>query len=100
MIQPRSHGARAACPSRHLLATAVALACVTPLVHAQDNVAELDRVQVIGSHIRKAASEGQDATLTIQRAQIERSGLTSVGDVLQDLTSGAYALSANVDNGG
>ncbi len=49
---------------------------------------DLDRVTVVGSRIRVAASEeGTAPVLTIDRAAIEGTGLTSVGDVLFNITA-------------
>lgn len=100
MTRARSTGVRAARVPRRLLATAIALACACPLAQADETTTDLDRVQVIGSHIRKAAQEGRAQTWVIQRDEIERTGLTSVGEVLQDLTSGGKALGSQFNSSG
>lgn len=46
----------------------------------------LDTVQVTGTRIRRAELEGQVPVHTVSRQDIERSGLTSIGDVVQQLT--------------
>lgn len=48
---------------------------------------ELDRITVTGSRIRAAEGEQTSPVLSIDRAQIEQTGLTSVGDVLFNITS-------------
>ena len=55
---------------------------------AQDTTEELDVISVTGSRIPRAADvEGPSPVLTIDRAAIEGTGLTSVGDVLFNITS-------------
>lgn len=57
---------------------------------AQDTASqpqELDRVEVTGSRIRQVDAETSSPILTIDRAQLEETGLTSVGDVLFNITS-------------
>lgn len=64
--------------------TALLLAALPFTVQAQ--VAEptktLDSVQVSGSRIKRSEIEGQVPVQTITREAIERSGLTSIGDIL------------------
>src|SRR5690554_3696312 len=48
----------------------------------------LDTVQVTGTRIRRAEMEGQVPVHTVSRQDIERSGLTSIGDVVQQLKIG------------
>ncbi|GAB2503420.1 TonB-dependent receptor plug domain-containing protein [Lysobacter humi (ex Lee et al. 2017)] len=47
----------------------------------------LDSVTVTGSRIKRAAVEGQVPVQTITREDIERTGQTSVGDVIQQITA-------------
>jgi iron complex outermembrane receptor protein len=78
-------------------------ACVftTPAVLAQDDsVEELGKVQVTGSRIRQSQIEGIEATQTITREDIDRSGLTSVGDILQQLTQSGSALNTRFNSSG
>ncbi|MGH8076462.1 MAG: TonB-dependent receptor plug domain-containing protein [Lysobacter sp.] len=59
------------------------------LVGAQESAADpttLDRVQVTGTRIKKAEIEGQVPVHTLTRADIERTGLTSIGDVVAQVT--------------
>nr|MBP6799274.1 hypothetical protein [Luteimonas sp.] len=65
------------------IAIAVSLAFCGMAVDAQAQVSpgegqtrDLDRIEVIGSNIRKVEMEGQAPVLTITREQIERSGVT------------------------
>jgi iron complex outermembrane recepter protein len=63
----------------------------TGAAYAQDSDKEgqeLDRVTVIGSRIPRAAeTEGTAPVLVLDRTAIEQTGLTSVGDVLFNLTA-------------
>ncbi|TXI50873.1 MAG: TonB-dependent receptor [Lysobacter sp.] len=53
-----------------------------------DKEQELDRVNVIGTRIPRAAdTEGTAPVLTLDRTAIEQTGLTSVGDVLFNITA-------------
>lgn len=86
-------------PTRIALAIALACACATA-AQAQDKTVTLDRIQVTGSHIRKAEMEGQVPVLNIGREQIENSGLVSIGDFLQRLTSSGKALNTQFNTSG
>jgi len=95
---------------RQPLAAAIAAAVALPLTltgqafaqQAADEAeaAKLDRVQVTGSRIRRAQVEGQSPVMTITREQIERTGLTSIADVLQELTTGGSALNSRLNSSG
>ena len=54
---------------------------------AQETTTTLDRIQVTGSRIRQVDAETSSPILSIDRAQIEATGLTSVGDVLFNITA-------------
>ncbi len=83
------------------LAQALALPC-----HAQDAAAGTDdakvmeEVVVVGSRIRRVDLETSQPVFVLEREQIERTGLTSVGDILQDLTTHGAALNTTFNNGG
>lgn len=67
---------------------------------ATTEAADLERVQVTGTRIRRAQVEGQSPIMTISREQIERTGLTSIADVLQELTTGGSALNTRLNSSG
>lgn len=78
---------------RHTLAKAIQLSLLVAapaFVHAQepaaDGARQLDAVTVTGSRIKRADVENQVPVQTVTREDIERTGLTSVGDVLQQIT--------------
>lgn len=52
-----------------------------------EGATDLDRITVTGSRIRAVEGEQTSPVLSIDRAQIEQTGLTSVGDVLFNITS-------------
>jgi len=85
------------------LAVAVAL-CVTALAPmgaaAQSTTTNLDAIEVTGTRIKRAEVEGQVPVQTLNRADIERTGLTSIGEVLQQLTGSGSALNAKFNSSG
>ena len=94
---------------RQTLAKAIQLSLLIAmpgLVAAQDAppsaeaATTLDRVQVTGTRIKKAEIEGQVPIQTLTRADIERTGLTSIGDVLQSLTGSGSALNTKFNSSG
>jgi iron complex outermembrane recepter protein len=60
----------------------------------------LDRVQVTGTRIKRADIEGQVPVQTVTREDIERTGLTSIGDVIQSLTGSGSALNTKFNSSG
>lgn len=60
----------------------------------------LDSVEVIGTRIRTAELQGQVPIQTLNRADIERTGLTSIGEMLQELTASGSALNAKFNSSG
>ena len=85
------------------MALCLGLGCAltTPAVFAQDDsVEELGKVQVTGSRIRQSQIEGIEPTQTISREDIDRSGFTSVGDILQQLTQSGSALNTRFNSSG
>jgi iron complex outermembrane receptor protein len=82
------------------LAIAVSLACAQGAVYAQEDTTELERITVTGSRIKKTEIEGQAPVFTIDREDIEQTGLQSVGDILQELTTGGKALNTKFNSSG
>ncbi|TDR40788.1 iron complex outermembrane receptor protein [Tahibacter aquaticus] len=54
---------------------------------AADEPAQLERVEVTGSRIRKVDLETAQPVLVIDRAEIERQGFQSVADILQNVSA-------------
>ena len=82
------------------LALAVALACVPGASWAQDDATELERVEVTGSRIKRAEAEGQAPVLTLEREDIQATGLLSVGDIIQQITASGSALNTKFNSSG
>lgn len=66
---------------------------------AQDEEAQLDRVEVLGSRIRRAEGETALPVLSLERADLERTGLTQVADILREISVNGPSLSLNTNNG-
>ena len=60
----------------------------------------LDTVRVTGSRIKRADIESQVPLQTVTRDDIERTGLTSLGDVVQALTASGSALNTKFNSSG
>lgn len=70
-------------------------------VAAKESAVKLERVQVTGSRIRRVDAEGATPIISIDRAAIQNSGVTTIGDLLQELPSIAgAATNPRVNNGG
>ncbi|WP_323373187.1 TonB-dependent receptor domain-containing protein [Marinicella gelatinilytica] len=83
------------------LCLTAAFTFTAPIVNAQDeSVEELGKVQVTGSRIRQSQIEGIEPIQTLTREDIDRSGLTSVGDILQQLTQSGSALNTRFNSSG
>lgn len=102
-VKARSGLLGPACPGAHLRSistTVLALATVLPAQAPAAPDATLERVEVVGSRIKRVEVETAQPVLVIERAQLEATGLMAVGDILQDLTVHGAALNSNVNNGG
>ena len=96
---------------RNALASALALALVATALPAaaQDNTGstanpqqatKLETIEVTGSRIKGADMATQVPVVTISSADIEKTGLTSVGDILQQLSSSGSALNTKFNSAG
>lgn len=85
---------------RAALFTGTAFAVIAaPAAMAQDP-AKLDRVEVTGSRIKKAEIEGQTPISVITREQLDKTGLTSVADIVQQLTGSGSSLNTKFNSSG
>lgn len=102
-------------PRRHRLATAVQISLLltlpalaaaqepTPAPAAPETAEEartLDTVVVTGTRIRRAEVEGQVPVQVLTREDIDRSGQTSIGDIVQELTGSGSALNTRFNSSG
>jgi iron complex outermembrane receptor protein len=60
----------------------------------------LDRIEVTGSRIKRADIETSQPIFSLSREDISAQGLTSVGDVIQNITSNGSTLNSSFNNGG
>lgn len=95
-------------PSQARLALAVQAALLLSLLPAaalaQDDTTEgardLDRVSVTGTRIKKAELESQLPVQVLTREDIDRSGFSSVADIVQNLTASGAALNTKFNSSG
>lgn len=67
---------------------------------AEEEAAKVERIEVTGSRIKRADLEGANPVTVLDKVDIERFGLSSIGDVLQNLPSAGSAINTNSNNGG
>jgi iron complex outermembrane receptor protein len=87
---------------RALNGFAAAALVATPLAQAQDqdDAEQLETITVVGSRIKRTDIESSQPVFVLEREDLQKSGLTSVGDILQDLATSAAALNTVANNGG
>ena len=95
---------------RHLLTigmSALAALGLTSLpmpAHAQnrtgEDVQKLEAVEVTGSRIKRAESEGQEPVVTITAEEIQKTGLASIGDIIQQLSVSGSSLNTKFNSAG
>ena len=61
---------------------------------------ELQEVVITGSRIIQSSADSQQPLSIIDRGDIERTGLASVGDLLQQVTAGGKALNSKFNSSG
>ncbi len=67
---------------------------------ANEQPQQLQSIEVTGSRIKQSEIETQSPVLVIDRKTIERTGLQTVGDILQQLTASGKALNAKFNSSG
>ncbi len=97
---------------RYALVAGAATALAAPAAFAQDeapssnqnqnqnNTAQLGKIEVTGTRIKRTDVETAQPVTIVTAAQIKATGLTSIGDVLQQLASTGTALNTQFNNGG
>ena len=91
-------------PKTTKLRDAISLALVisattTGAAFAQEATTTLDKVEVTGSRIKRTDVETSQPVFSLTREDIQAQGLTSIGDVIQNLTSNGTALNTTYNNG-
>src|SRR5579872_4154752 len=66
----------------------------------QSSTATLGKIEVTGSRIKRTDVETAQPVTIISAAQIKATGLTAIGDVLQQMSSGGAAQNTQFNNGG
>ena len=66
----------------------------------QSSTATLGKIEVTGSRIKRTDVETAQPVTIISAAQIKATGLTAIGDVLQQMAQGGAALNTQFNNGG
>jgi iron complex outermembrane recepter protein len=87
---------------RYALTIGLIGAVTAPVALAQDEAAEeetLEAVEVLGSRIRRVQSETAQPVLSFERGDIEKTGLTSIAEVLKEISVNGPSLSLNTNNG-
>jgi len=78
----------------------------SPDTHAQNNensdndATTLETVSVVGSRIKRTDIETSQPVLVLERAELQNSGIASVGDILQKIPAAGSTLNTLVNNGG
>ncbi|MBN8428413.1 MAG: TonB-dependent receptor [Xanthomonadales bacterium] len=83
-----------------LAAGAVSVAGLSAAPAFAQEEATLDRIEVTGTRIKRVDSETSQPVFSMSREDIKAQGLTSVGDVIQNITSNGSALNSTFNNGG
>ncbi len=73
---------------------------VAPAAVAQDDAEELETITVVGSRIKRTDIETSQPVFVLEREDLQRTGLTSIGDILQDLSNVGPTLNTTFNNGG
>src|SRR5262245_49756343 len=96
--------AAASIARRPIVATSLLLGFSFSLAHAQQAPApatpQVEEVVVTGSRIAQDGARPEQPLSVIDHAAIERTGLASVGDLLQQLTTSGKALNAKFNSSG
>lgn len=89
---------RSACMT--LLSVLIAVPAAAAAQDTASDATALDRVEVTGTRIKKAQVEGQVPVQVVTREDIDRTGLTSIGEVIQALTASGSALNTKFNSSG
>ena len=82
-------------------AAASAAATSTPVLAQETEAGELEQIVVTGSRIRRVDAETASPVFTLDRSAIAETGVTTIGDLLQQIPSvSGAATNPQVNNGG
>jgi outer membrane receptor protein involved in Fe transport len=83
-----------------LIASAAAAVAAPAFAQEETQPQTLDRVEVVGSRIKRVDTETSQPVFQLTRDEIRAQGLTSIGDVIQNLTANGSTLNTTYNNGG
>jgi iron complex outermembrane receptor protein len=84
-----------------LIGGAVAASFTAPAVFAADEEAKVERIEVTGSRIKRVDMEGANPVQIITREDLVESGISNIGDILQEIPAVAgAATNTAINNGG
>lgn len=99
-LRNRKNGAASAVLLAGVFA-AVALPTAAQEQNTKDtSTTKLNTVEVTGSRIKKSASAGDNPVLTISGADLQASGIASIGDILQRLSVSGSSLNTKFNSAG
>jgi len=84
------------CASRAVAQTGVTSG--TADTKGETETQQLEQIEVLGSHIRNVDLETQHPILMLDRTDIQRTGLTSISDIVQAIVANGETLNRNINN--
>ncbi|MGA7965828.1 MAG: TonB-dependent receptor, partial [Gammaproteobacteria bacterium] len=100
LLRQAVRGALAVGAAGSMVGAGVALAQTAPPAGTAAGTTKLSNITVTGSHIPQTAIANAQPVINISRQQIETSGYTTVGNLLQGLSAAGPALNQAYNNGG
>ena len=98
-MNARTRTKRIACCAALALATGkFAPAADAPDATTEQTPQRLEQVEVLGSHISNIDLETQHPLLVLERVDIQRTGLTSISDIVQAIVANGETLNRNINN--
>lgn len=84
-----------------MLGAGAAATISTQAFSAEETAEDVERIEVTGSRIKRADMEGANPVQVITRQELVTSGITNMGDILQEIPSVAgAATNTAINNGG
>ena len=80
--------------------SAAITALLPSFAHAQEQQQTLDRITVTGTRIKKADVAGQAPVRVLTAEDLQKSGIQSIGEVLQQLTASGNSLNVRFNSSG
>ncbi len=101
LLRQAVRGALALGAAGSLAGAGIAMAqTATPASGTAGQATQLSKITVVGSRIPRTSIATSQPVIVINRQQIDATGFTTVGQLLQNLTSSGASLNVNFNNGG